>query len=210
MITEPLFYVLGVEERAYLCHSRRFWIRPFTKGNPGGYTPQSIGLFTRRQAMAILRSLPKAWGQPDGSIEIRLAPRCQICGKDEFRAKIVDPTEGPWRCYDHRDRNPCAIEGCSRSTPAPENTELPDPLGRLRSDQWICAPHWRRYCPPRSARRRVYNRFLRLARRDGWSPELYAQFWRFWGQVVRTARRKADAGTIDKAGIAKLFGWEAI
>lgn len=213
MITTPLFYVVGPHERAYLSQSRRFWIRPFTKGNPGGYTPKSIGLFNRKNAMAILRSLPDAWGQPAEPIEVRLAPRCQCCGNDEFRAKLVDPTERPWRCYKHRERNPCAIEGCGRTTAAPENSELPDADGRLRNDQWICSEHWRKYVPARSRRRRAYHAFFRLARRYGWDfvppgsrRNLNAQFWIFWDTLIANARHKAEHGYINTAEIERLFG----
>lgn len=209
MITEPLFYVVGTDERAYLAHSKRFWIRPFTRGNPGGYTPKSIGLFKMAEAKRLVTRPPRAaWGKPAGPITALLAPRCACCGKDEFRTQLVDPAAGPWRCYKHRDRNPCAIEGCTRSTPAPENSELPDAEGRLRNDQWICGIHWKRYVPPRSARRRAYNAFFRRAKREGWHPQLNRKFWRFWNTLIIAARRRGAEGYVDEATIKRLFGWE--
>lgn len=208
MIRQAAYYVRAPEEGAYLSQSQRFWIRPFNPRNPGGYTRKSIGLFSLDEAKAILADLPDAWGKPKIPIEIWRAPRCQCCGKDEFRAQLVDPTEGPWRCYDHRDRNPCAIEGCTRTRAAPENSEFPDPFNRLRTDQWLCSTHWRRFAPPRSVRRRAYHAFFRRAKRHGWDNDLRRQFWRFWDQLVKTARAKATEGSIDKTAIDKLFGWD--
>jgi hypothetical protein len=100
----------------------------------------------------------------------------------------------------HTKRNPCAIEGCTRTTAAPG--------GALADDQWLCATHWRAHVPPRSAARRAYHRFFRQAKRHGWDDALLLRFDRFWAAMVTRARRGADEGRIDVAAIDKLFGWD--
>ena len=55
-------------------------------------------------------------------------------------------------------------------------------------------------------RRRAYNAFWRKAKRYGWTDELVRQFERFWDTLVRSARRRADGGTINIAEIERLFG----
>lgn len=123
------------------------------------------------------------------------APCCGCCGStyrdwSDGKPMIVVNAVGAgvWRCATHRDRNPCAIEGCSRTTAADK---------AFGDDQWICSDHWRRFCPPRSARRRAYHAFFRKAKRFGWTPELREQFWRFWDTLISNARRKAAAGKIE-------------
>lgn len=118
-------------------------------------------------------------------------PSCRCCG--EWAA-------GDERCHRHRDRNPCAIEGCQRTTKAPR--------GRLADDGWMCAEHWRRHVPPHSKLRRAYHRFWRIAKKTGWTPELIRRFNRFWDGLVARARREASGGRIDVDEIHKLFGWD--
>jgi hypothetical protein len=77
----------------------------------------------------------------------------------------------------------------------------------LRNDLWLCGEHWRIACPPRSARRLVYLRFFRIAKRDDWDDALTRRFWRYWFALVARARR-GTAGDIDKAEIHRLFGWD--
>lgn len=90
----------------------------------------------------------------------------------------------------------CAIEGCKRTS------------GGEPGQQWICSVHWRRYCPPRSRRRRAYLAFFRKAKRFGWDADLRERFWRFWETLVRNANAKEAGGAIDKAEISRLFGWD--
>lgn len=128
-------------------------------------------------------------------------PGCQCCGYTEGRLWLSDGFN-LIRCEKHKDRNPCAIDGCARTRSAD---------GRLGNDQWLCSEHWRSFCPPRSARRRAYHAFFRKAKKLGsWPPELEAQFWRFWDTLVASARaRHAAGGTIDQDEINKMFGWDA-
>ena len=141
---------------------------------------------------------------------------------DEWCAAMGDPGQfviiemhvcaccgGPWRikwdreeyrCEKHSNRNPCAIEGCTRTTSAEDIAK--------RSDQWICGTHWRAYVPPRSVRRRAYHAFFRKARRHGWDDDLRRRFWRFWDQLVATARKRAAEGYINETEIKQLFGWD--
>ena len=90
----------------------------------------------------------------------------------------------------------CLIEGCRRTKRAEPGVE------------WICATHWRRYCPPRSRRRRVYLAFHRTAKREGWSGNLKVRYFRFWDLLVGSARARERAGSVDMTTITKLVGWE--
>ena len=141
---------------------------------------------------------------------LRQAPSCDCCGaindiqrrdvriiKENRLGRIV-------RCAKHLDRNPCAVDGCSRTTAAHH--------GYLDNRLWLCGEHWKIACPPRSAARRVYHRIFRLhVKRDGkdapWSPDLDHRFWRIWGAIIRRAR-SATAGDIDMDEINKMFGWD--
>ncbi len=89
----------------------------------------------------------------------------------------------------------CLIEGCQSQSK------------RGGGGEWICGKHWRIVCPPRSPERRVYNRFWRLKKKYGWSPELRVRFWRFWDALKARGQRRC-AGDVDVAEINKLFGWE--
>lgn len=131
---------------------------------------------------------------------------CQVCGARAIYETAADVRAGNLqRCEKHAERNPCAIEGCRRSTEAPRNS-----AGQLHlaNDQWLCSEHWRRFVPPRSKRRRAYHAFFRRARRDGWTPKLERRFWRFWDTLVASARQRATEGFVDEAAINRLFGWD--
>lgn len=112
------------------------------------------------------------------------------------------------RCLAHFNRNPCAIEGCKRSTRAPwrEIGEHGASAPWLALDQWFCGDHWRALIPPRSVERRIYLRFWRRARRFGWNDQSSGAFWRIWARIVAIARARA-AGDIDEAEIRRMFGW---
>ena len=94
------------------------------------------------------------------------------------------------RCERHLTRNPCAIEGCTRSRE--RNGDAPS------LDKWLCSEHWRRFVPARSLRRRTYHAFFRRAKRHGWDDDLKERFWRFWALLIATARRKAGGGPPDR------------
>lgn len=122
---------------------------------------------------------------------------CGCCGEPSHtwtRGSIL------WaRCGKHENRNPCAIEGCTRTHAAPD--------GRHADDQWICSDHWRAYVPPRSKLRRAYHAHFRRAKRQGWTDRNKRAFWRFWESLVKTARRRAGEGFIDEAEINRIMGW---
>lgn len=142
--------------------------------------------------------------RPAETYLIEKVPCCDCCGDDSHivvqRGGFVAVHEsGAVRCDRHYGRNPCAIEGCKRTTAAPSS-------GELRNDQWFCGEHWRRYVPPRSLRRRLYHRFFRLAKRDGWGDDLRRRFWRFWDRLVADARRRATEGDLNMDEIERIIG----
>lgn len=147
---------------------------------------------------------------------VERVPCCGCCGDEmaDIRQRggsIVQWPNGQVRCDRHHDRNPCAIEGCKRSTSAPKDRRG---VPFIRDDQWLCSEHWRRFVPPRSLRRRAYRAFWRKAKRAGatgggdWPDDLERQYWRFWDQLIATARTKASGGTLDEQEINRLFGWD--
>lgn len=89
----------------------------------------------------------------------------------------------------------CLIEDCTHRT-------------SRDTGPWICAVHWRRYCPPRSKRRRAYHAFFREAKRTGWTDDLCARYYRFWNLMVRSAHARHRADAVDMTEINKLFGWD--
>lgn len=125
---------------------------------------------------------------------------CRCCGvKLAENASLKDWQGNPtWRCSKHIDRNPCAIEGCTRTTKA---------SGQYATDQWLCGEHWKIGCPPRSAKRRIYHRYFARAKKYGWSESSRISFWAFWNRLVAQARKKC-AGDIDETEINRMFGWE--
>lgn len=98
-------------------------------------------------------------------------------------------------------RNPCAIEGCTRTRAAPSSGELAD-------HQYLCGTHWRRYVPPRSRRRQAYLAFWRKAEKEGWHEDLRKRYWRFWDALVASARARHAAGALDVAEINRIMGWD--
>ena len=129
-------------------------------------------------------------------------PGCLCCGEDDLALRF---TRGGYRCEKHADRNPCAIEGCSRTTAA---------KGNLNEGQyWLCGEHWRVACPPGSPERRVYLRIRATARKRGfkvtdrWPRPLENRYWRIWARIVAIGRARC-AGDVDMDEINKLFGWD--
>lgn len=134
-------------------------------------------------------------------------PTCACCGHEDSRwagegvwlaRGDTCPEKRQYRCARHRDRNPCAIEGCERTRAA---------HGRFADDQHLCSEHWRRFVPPRSATRRAYHRFWRIAKKTDWTPVLRRRFERFWNGLVTRARRQSVEGRLDMTEIGKMFGW---
>lgn len=125
---------------------------------------------------------------------------CWQCGRSRdvalFRANRTGKP-GIFACEAHLDRTKCAIDGCSRSCKRENGSPW----------EWICSVHWRRYCPPRSRRRRAYLAFFRKAKRHGWDDRLAAQYWRFWDTLTRVANAAESTGSIDMATINQMFGW---
>lgn len=119
-------------------------------------------------------------------------PSCHCCGEPAWENR---------RCTKHQDRNPCVVEGCTRTAKAPD--------GRLGSDQVVCGEHWRRFVPPGSRGRRAYNRHRARGRRLDWPPEAVEAFHRFWDLLVAQIRRRAaDPGHLDQREIERMFGWD--
>ena len=133
---------------------------------------------------------------------------CRVCGERVIYASHLEVGEdhSKRRCHKHRLRNPCAIEGCSRSTKAPGGY-LDDGSG------WLCGEHWRAGVPPRSRLRRQYHRYFRKAKRYGWESlvnglPLRVRFWHFWNnRLLPIARKRCDGGRLDEEEINRLFGW---
>ena len=120
---------------------------------------------------------------------------CRCCGDWPITARH-NPNP---RCRRHLGRNPCLVESCPRTRDASR--------GEIADDQAICGVHWRRYVPARSPLRLTYNRFFRVARRDGWSPELIQRFEQFWNGLVRRIRRAEASAVLNRTEIDRLFGW---
>jgi hypothetical protein len=122
-------------------------------------------------------------------------PTCRCCG---------EPAWENLRCTKHQDRNPCAVEGCTRTRKA---------NGYLSVDSSLCGEHWKAFVPPGSPIRRAFNRLARLARKmgykrtDRWPPELERRWWLIWFGVIRRVRR-GDEGHVDQAAIHRMFGWD--
>lgn len=163
------------------------WARLVKDGDP-----------TYRSAI-IQRERAEAWlaeWESGGYTEFKISPwpGCRVCGNPAV------PEGRGIRCGRHLDRNPCAIEGCRRSTSATDS--------RLSNDRWLCGTHWRRLVPPRSIARRAYNAHFRGAKRYGWTDERREAFWRFWRLLIARARRRATQGHIDEQEINRIMGWD--
>lgn len=128
---------------------------------------------------------------PDGSL--RRATWCRVCGVSCWPAERDTDS----RCDRHQGRNPCAIEGCHRSTAANHGLAL---------NIWLCGRHWRAFVPPRSKMRRHYHRLWRLADKAEWRKPYRFKFWRYWFWLVKVARDRAAGGHIDLAAIEREFG----
>lgn len=119
-------------------------------------------------------------------------PSCVCCGSFEVKDEWADG----WRCARHWQSVPCQVDGCKRTAPRDKYSET------------ICAAHWRAGVPPGSPARQVWNRFRRVVKRFGWSPERAARSDRLWAWLK--ARCQAAArGDLDQREIDKLFGWDA-
>lgn len=137
-----------------------------------------------------------------GALVLDRAPAFACCGLAIGQSGSAGFTVGSqrhYRCAKHVGRNPCAIEGCARTTKASHG---------YSSDDWLCGAHWRAHVPPHSALRRTYRRFFKLAKKRGdWDDALKARFWRFWRGLIERARWR-ERGDIDMTEINKLFGWD--
>jgi hypothetical protein len=143
------------------------------------------------------------WANVADQFEIVPGPGCACCGE---RWGTMWGEVGQYRCDKHKDRNPCAIEGCRCTN---------DRRGRaMRSDQFLCQKHWR---PLTTAEeRRVYSRIWRQAKarerkfgaEHAWSMREVRRLERVWRAIVAKARSRA-AGDLDMTEINKMFGWDA-
>ncbi|WP_420137591.1 hypothetical protein [Sphingomonas sp.] len=146
--------------------------------------------------------LDPSWDGLRDQFETLPAPGCACCGAYNKFDRTWRCTDGTVRCEKHAKRNPCAIEGCKRTTAARQ--------GWYSNDDWLCGTHWRIACPPRSALRRAYHRLFRLKKKIGRStPELNARYWRLMRGIISRARGR-DCGAEDLAAeVAKAMGWAA-
>jgi len=204
-------------------HSGRYlMIDGYSEGFPAGTRSEDIPPYItvyqltsepRKGALAYKREYWGRWFARDewavvaDQFEIVPGPLCACCGDDAY--SLYHNGES-FRCAKHRDRNPCAIEGCKRTTAVPED-------GRWSSSSYFCAEHWRRFVPPRSRVRRLYQAFFRQEKQHGWgykgkrgrSARLDWRFRRFWCALVDRARRQATEGHIDEAEINRIMGWDS-
>jgi len=141
------------------------------------------------------------WVSVSDQFEVVAGPGCICCG-ERWGFMFAAP-DTSYRCEKHKERNPCAIEGCKRTKGAPA---LGNGKPYLANDQWICSEHWRRYVPPRSKLRRHYHLIFRRSKREGWTKELERRFWRYWRFLVAQARRKDTEGDLNITEIEKMFG----
>lgn len=150
--------------------------------------------------------VPAGWHHPQNVA--LLYSWCVCCGRMGYTGVggslvIVEGWDGgnalvpQGRCVKHLERNPCAIEGCARTTSA----------GKVgyALDQWLCSAHWKSLVPPRSPERLAYHRFWRIAKRRGWDEALSRRFWRYWQGLVVRARRRHGGGHLDIAAIDRFL-----
>lgn len=129
--------------------------------------------------------------RPGVTWDLQPTPSCRCCG---------EPAWQNLRCTKHQDRNPCAVEGCQRTTKAGGAVGY-------REDQWLCSEHWRRYVPPGSRSRKAYNAHFRRGRRQGWPRHRIDAFHRFWDLLIAQVRRASTEGALDETEINRMFGW---
>lgn len=125
---------------------------------------------------------------------------CRVCGDFGWTDRGDDT-----RCRKHFNRNPCCIEGCSRTVHASHGLAL---------DSTFCGAHWRALVPPGSPERKIYNRFWARSRRrvkllgkeHAWPPAETRSYWRFWNRLVSRARARGR-GDLDVREINRVMGW---
>ena len=163
-----------------------------TVGREG--VPYTFGTMPRSEAQRAIEVRGRSIGDRGRAVlDKRLpwtltpVPSCRCCG---------EPAWANLRCSKHQDRNPCVVEGCTRTGKADR--------GELADGQVICAEHWRRYVPPRSRSRRTYQAHFRRAKRIGWTPETIRSFERFWDALVVRVKERAVDGRATEAALTAL------
>lgn len=150
----------------------------------------------------MLREKGEAWlaayqaRKTNGPCVYELIPcrRCECCGEVANYSR----GEAHFRCRKHIGRNPCMVEGCTR-TASSENVGY-------GTDHIICGRHWREFVPVGSPERRIYNRFFRRAKKYGWTEDSVEAFHRFWRALVSRVRARAR-GDVDMREITRIMGW---
>lgn len=163
----------------------RVWIMPV-----GSASPLS-GPMTRAAGEGWLQRYQNRGNRGPCVYELVPVLTCEICGEICWR-----PAENP-RCAKHRRRNPCAVEGCKRSTKAES---------RLGRDFWLCGEHWRLGVPAGSPERKAIRRIWRLCKRYDWPDDLRIREDRIWRRCVALARSRAR-GDLDMDEINRMMGW---
>lgn len=192
MVMVPLVQTWSVrcpDENAFLEQDGETWIRGAGKG---------IGLFTRAKALEL--SINVQWPHGRRTIYVQPEPACACCGKTSFQEKlwrVTPPGVAPaqFRCDRHRDRNPCAVDGCGRTRASKQPS----------FDAFLCSRHWRQV--PK-AMKLVHSRIWRLARKsEGWTDKLVYRERRIWARIVNFAQTRAAGGEmLDLAAIEREFG----
>lgn len=191
------FFVVVPSERAYLAATEDEWVQPHFWSPPRPKELKRIGTFSRSRARELVEAAEWPYGPRE--ITIERAPCCACCGRTRFTAtlKRVGEYDAPkqWRCEQHVGRNPCVVEGCSR-TCAGRHPNL---------SSYICGRHWK--LVPRSMKL-VYSRIWRLQKKSGgWTDTLIARYWRIWPRIVSVAVNKARGGEyLDLAALEREFG----
>lgn len=152
------------------------------------YRPDEIG---RIEAWIADRRDKEGWNV----LEI---PSCQCCG--EYAGVTGDSPN--FRCEKHRERNPCAIEGC-RCTMGW--------LGSYSNDHYLCAKHWRPLTDAADRRQlsELRKRWRVAVQREAdiVARDLARNWWIAFNAIVEKARSRS-AGDVDMTEINKMFGWD--